>query len=103
MLDKLLITEELIDDDFELIIELMELIEMVAAEELETDVTEDARLWFELLVFPVVDELVLSALSPEAPHPAKYREIIMHKNLLCFTVNPLKILMLFNAHARNPT
>jgi hypothetical protein len=44
MLDKLLITEELIDDDFELIIELMELIEMVAAEELETDVTEDARL-----------------------------------------------------------
>ena len=44
MLDKLFIAEELIDDDFELIIELMELIEIVAAEELETEVTDDVRL-----------------------------------------------------------
>jgi hypothetical protein len=44
MLDKLLIAEELIDDDFELTIELMELIEIAATEELETEVTDDVRL-----------------------------------------------------------
>jgi hypothetical protein len=44
MLDKLFITEELIDDDFELIIELIELIEIVVAEELETDLTDEVRL-----------------------------------------------------------